>query len=173
MAGPVADVERLVTLEGGTNFRDLGGYRTPDGGRVRWRAVFRSAALHRLTATDRAALVRLGLRVVYDLRGEEERDRAPSMLPDGVRCEVLPIGGSAAKTQELTDLVMEAKLADRGIDVERYRAVFGAPREAMSTFLATLRERYGSVEDYLVGEAGVAPGVLTELRAHLVEVPGA
>jgi len=259
--GPAADVERLVMLQGGTNFRDLGGYRTVDGGRVRWRVVFRSAALHRLTADDLATLVRLGLRVVYDLRGDDERDRAPSVLPDRVRRELLPIGGTAAKTRELTDLVVEGKLgdvppdflvrvyeamaevaaptfgqlltgladpdgvpalfhcsagkdrtgmgaalllsvlgvdeaavlddyelsavhyterqmaslrprlADAGIDVEHYRAVFGAPRHAMATLLATLRARHGSVERYLVDEARVAPEVVAELRARLVEVP--
>jgi protein-tyrosine phosphatase len=66
---------------------------------------------------------------------------------------------------------LRRRLADAGIDVERYRAVFGAPRHAMATLLATLRERYGSVEGYLMKEAGVPPEVFTELRARLVEVP--
>jgi protein-tyrosine phosphatase len=250
---------RVVPLQGGTNFRDLGGYRTADGGRVRWGLVFRSGALHRLTPADLAALGRLGLRVVYDLRGDEERDRAPSVLPDEVRCEPLPIGGTAAKTKELTDLVLAGKLADvppdflvriydamaeaaapafgrlltrltdpdglpalfhctagkdrtgvsaalllsvlgvdeaailddyelsarhytdrqmatlrlkladTGIDVERYRAVFGAPRDAMATWLATLRERHGCIEAYMEDEGGVAREAFAELRARLVQ----
>ena len=44
--------ERHVPFEAGFNFRDLGGYETADGRRVRWGAVFRSDALHRLTASD-------------------------------------------------------------------------------------------------------------------------
>jgi protein-tyrosine phosphatase len=67
---------------------------------------------------------------------------------------------------------LQRKLEDAGIDVERYRAVFGAPRHAMATLLATLGERYGSVEGYLQQEAGVAPEVFSELRSRLVEVPG-
>ena len=106
------DMHRVIALEGGTNFRDLGGYPTTDGGRVRWGRVFRSAALHRLTPSDLAAIERLGLRAVYDLRGDEERDGAPSVLPGGVRCVLLPIGGAAAKTQELTDLVLAGKLGE-------------------------------------------------------------
>ena len=39
----------------------------------------------------------------------------------------------------------------------------------MATLLATLRERYGSIEGYLRVEARVAPEVCTELRARLVE----
>src|SRR5215831_20514357 len=48
------EARRVIALEGGTNFRDLGGYATPGGGRMRWGLVFRSAALHRLTDRDLA-----------------------------------------------------------------------------------------------------------------------
>jgi hypothetical protein len=41
----------------------------------------------------------------------------------------------------------------------------------MATFLATLRERYGSAEAYLEGQAGVSPQVFAELRACLVQPP--
>jgi protein-tyrosine phosphatase len=46
----------VVPLEGGSNFRDLGGYRTADGRTVRRATVFRSAHLGNLTEEDRAAL---------------------------------------------------------------------------------------------------------------------
>jgi len=74
---------RLVPLEGASNFRDLGGYRTADGRRVRPGRVFRSDALHRLTDGDHRVLRRLGLRVVLDLRYGPEREREPDRLPDG------------------------------------------------------------------------------------------
>lgn len=41
--------DRLVTLEGTLNFRDLGGYVGLDGRTVRWGMVFRSDAMHELT----------------------------------------------------------------------------------------------------------------------------
>ena len=255
------EARRVIPLEGGTNFRDLGGYATQGGGRTRWGLVFRSAALHRLTDRDLAATARLGLRVVYDLRADAEREVAPSRLPGGVRCEWMPIEGAASRTKELTDLVLEGRLAEvpldfleriyeamaefaaptfgrlltgladpegspalihctagkdrtgvcaalllsvlgvetpsilddyelsaahytdvqvarsrqqldeAGIDIERFRAVFGAPRHALASLLATLRERHGSIERYLEREAGVAPEVFDALRARLVEVP--
>ena len=52
----------VVPLQGGSNFRDLGGYRTADGRAVRRGGVFRSAHLGNLTDEDRAALGRLGVR---------------------------------------------------------------------------------------------------------------
>ena len=47
---------RVVPLEGQTNFRDLGGYRTADGRRVKWGKIYRSGELSRLTDADRSAM---------------------------------------------------------------------------------------------------------------------
>ena len=74
---------RHLTLEGATNLRDIGGWPTPDGGRVRFGAVYRSAALSALTPSDLAALRPLGIRHVVDLRGVRESAAAPSLL-DGL-----------------------------------------------------------------------------------------
>ena len=51
MARPMLDtpLPHVVPLEGGSNFRDLGGYRTADGATVRRGTVFRSAHLGGLT----------------------------------------------------------------------------------------------------------------------------
>jgi protein-tyrosine phosphatase len=76
----VVAAERRLPFEGVTNFRDLGGYLTPSGGRTRWGQVFRSDALHQLTAADLVAFERLGLRVVYDLRSDDERQREPNPM---------------------------------------------------------------------------------------------
>ncbi|GIG86452.1 tyrosine-protein phosphatase [Plantactinospora endophytica] len=43
-----------------------------------------------------------------------------------------------------------------------------SPAEAMTLFLAELRDRHGSVPDYLVG-AGLAPARLDALRTHLLD----
>lgn len=61
-----------VTLDGLHNFRDLGGYRTADGRRVRRRRVYRSDALHRMTETDVDRVRALGLVSVIDLRAPDE-----------------------------------------------------------------------------------------------------
>ena len=72
---------RRVPLEGASNFRDLGGYATRGGQTVRWRTVFRSGALDRLTDMDLASLEALGLRTVCDLRHDDEVKANPSRLP--------------------------------------------------------------------------------------------
>jgi protein-tyrosine phosphatase len=74
-------VERRVPFVGITNLRDLGGYPTADGGTTRWGVVFRADALHKLTAEDVEAFGALGVRTVYDLRGDVERTEFPGPFP--------------------------------------------------------------------------------------------
>jgi protein-tyrosine phosphatase len=255
----VVAAERLVSLEGTLNFRDLGGYRTGDGGRTRWGRVFRSDALHALTVEDVALVGQLGLRVVYDLRHEVERSRQPSALPDSVRAEVLSIGGASGETKEITERILDGELdgiddaymarvyeqmaqndaavfvrlltgltdpdglpalfhctagKDRtgltaalllsvlrvddeqilddyeltgrywtehrtarlrpkfeaaGIDIARFQSLFSAPRQAMAGTLASLHDRHGTIDRYLVEVGGMEPEALDELRALLVQ----
>jgi protein-tyrosine phosphatase len=80
MTNTVDDNKRMVQLQGGVNFRDLGGYRTASGLHVRWKEVFRSGTTHLLTDADRTRLQQLGIRVVIDLRSVKERERYPHAL---------------------------------------------------------------------------------------------
>jgi protein-tyrosine phosphatase len=73
------DADRLLPLAGGHNFRDLGGYETTDGQRVRWQVLYRSGKLSALTTDDVAQLARKGIKMVCDLRTPKERDREPSV----------------------------------------------------------------------------------------------
>ena len=74
----VVSADRRVAFEGVTNFRDLGGYHTADGGRTRWGMVYRADALAGLTERDLALYGRLAVRTVTDLRGDEERETRPN-----------------------------------------------------------------------------------------------
>lgn len=72
---------RILPLQGGQNFRDLGGYRTRGGRTVRWGVLYRSGAMNGLTAADFAYLGKLGIRSVCDFRSSEERAAAPVRWP--------------------------------------------------------------------------------------------
>lgn len=69
---PDVTVERHIALESALNFRDIGGYRTADGRRVRWRRVFRSGGLSELSSADLDVLRQLGIATVLDLRSTTE-----------------------------------------------------------------------------------------------------
>jgi protein-tyrosine phosphatase len=64
--------ERRVELAGPLNFRDLGGYPTGNGQRVKWGRVFRSDSLHHLTDLDGGRLGELGVRTALDFRAHDE-----------------------------------------------------------------------------------------------------
>ena len=69
---------RVLPLEGGRNFRDLGGYETRNGKTVRWGQVYRSGVMHELTDADYDYLSSLGIGVVCDFRSQEERADEPT-----------------------------------------------------------------------------------------------
>lgn len=72
------DKRRVLPLEGGVNFRDLGGYRTADGRVTKWEVLYRAGSPAGLTAKDQAELARRGIRTVCDLRASEERKAEPN-----------------------------------------------------------------------------------------------
>lgn len=59
---------RQLPMSGCFNFRDLGGYPTHDGQKVRWRRLFRADGLGKLSYEDHWTLSGLGLATVIDLR---------------------------------------------------------------------------------------------------------
>ncbi len=69
---------RVVPLEGGVNFRDLGGYLNVHDQQVRWRKIFRCGHLGDLTNKDLDVLEHLNVTHVHDFRREEEQQRTPS-----------------------------------------------------------------------------------------------
>jgi protein-tyrosine phosphatase len=76
--GQVRVAERLLPLQGGRNFRDLGGYRSADGRQVRWGRIYRSGVMAGLTTADMSYLSGLGIEVICDLRSQQERTAQPN-----------------------------------------------------------------------------------------------
>ena len=72
--------ERLLPLEQGSNFRDIGGYPAAGGKHVRWGLIYRSGATPMLTDADVARVQALGIKQMVDLRSSEERVLAPTKL---------------------------------------------------------------------------------------------
>ncbi len=65
-------VQRRVPFTNVFNFRDLGGYRTAAGARVRWRRLYRADDLSRLEPGEQDRFTALGIRTVVDLRRPNE-----------------------------------------------------------------------------------------------------
>lgn len=95
---PINDPRRVIPLDGIRNFRDLGGYPSLDGRVTRWGEVFRADAVSLLTQDGWRSMGELGIKTVYDLRRQGERDRSPT-IEHGLAHEVvhLPVGSEVAE----------------------------------------------------------------------------
>jgi protein-tyrosine phosphatase len=91
---PVVVSERLLPLEGHHHFRDLGGYQSADGRRVRWGLLFRSGELSGLTDRDLEYLSHIDLQLVCDFRTPFEREEDPDRLPAESPPQVALLGDS-------------------------------------------------------------------------------
>ena len=98
---------RHIELQGQSNFRDLGGYETNDGHRVKWGEVYRSGRLSKLTERDVKLLANLGIRTVVNLLTEDDIDvYGRDRVPPGVQEISMPIDSQTAT--ELANMINEA-----------------------------------------------------------------
>ncbi|MBV9565376.1 MAG: tyrosine-protein phosphatase [Bradyrhizobium sp.] len=79
----------FLPLQRGHNFRDLGGYETGDGRRVRHRLLYRSGTMADLTEADVKRLTGLGIVCICDLRTTSERTRHPTSWHDPAKVRMI------------------------------------------------------------------------------------
>jgi len=77
----VNDTLRAVPVKGAVNFRDLGGYNTKQGTKVKWGKVFRSGEISKLTDQDLVVLQQKQIDHVVDFRSDDEVAKAKDRLP--------------------------------------------------------------------------------------------
>jgi protein-tyrosine phosphatase len=96
------DTQRVLTLKGTRNLRDLGGYATLDGRRTRWRTLYRSDCLDTLDEAGQRWLIDAGLRTVLDLRQDAEVARTPNAFSTsgGVAYRHMPLWSESSPSPE-------------------------------------------------------------------------
>ena len=72
----------MLELEEGINFRELGGYLTEDGRKIKWHKLLRCGSMAQLTKNDVDHLDQYGVRYIIDLRSPEESNYSPDKYPD-------------------------------------------------------------------------------------------
>lgn len=164
--------ERHLDWDGLINARDLGGLPTRDGGRTRRGAVVRSEAPDALSAAGWDALRDHGVRLVVDLRNDDELG-AVAHPPEGVERVQIPLDGL-----EHRDFWQEwagqwppsyyAAFLDRFPErtAEVVRAVAEAPPGGVLVHCAIGRDRTGLVTLLLLAAAGVDDEAIAEDYAH-------
>lgn len=74
--------DRHIRLPGTINLRDMGGYATADGGRVKTRRLFRSGHLAHADDDVLPEVAALNISLVCDFRIDEEREEHPNRYHD-------------------------------------------------------------------------------------------
>lgn len=160
---------RKLALGGCFNFRDLGGYRTEEGKRLRWRRLFRADGLTRLDAKDCAVLDELGLATVIDLRTSGEIDTR-GRFP----IEVLEVGYHHLP---LMDVLPPDRDLERYGEPEfvttRYRQMFEEGSDALTRALRLLAEPTTLPAVFHCSAGKDRTGVLAALVLAFVGVPAA
>jgi protein-tyrosine phosphatase len=96
--------ERILGIKGVPNFRDIGGYRTSDGRQVRWGRVYRSGTLYGLTDDDLLYLSQLQVKLICDLRTDDEMMSEPDRVPEGVNYARLPVHSRRSRSESSRQL---------------------------------------------------------------------
>lgn len=142
------EAARKLPFDGAHNFRELGGYRTADGGQTRWGVLYRSDALSKLSDDDQDFLQRLGVRQVIDFRSDSEREEAPDRIPPdaGISYRPVPVLVDGAAVDQLTRKIRSGDLADtdfRAMLTEGNRHLVTDFRGAYADFLRRLADPAG------------------------------
>ncbi len=128
-------MHRTIELDGCLNFRDLGGYPTHDGRTIRWGRVFRSDALHLLTASDVARLRdELCIGDVIDLRSTAElrAEGCGPLADEAIRFHHVPLFDGEMRDRREQSAAID--LADR------YFLLAEFAKEAIARVMTTLAE---------------------------------
>jgi protein-tyrosine phosphatase len=136
-------------------YREIVLDRAPDIGKI-LRCLAREdglpAVVHCAAGKDRTGVVSAVLLLAL---GVDE----PTVLDD---YELTSEYAAAARVQELT-----SRLSGSGLPPAVIAGLLGTSRSALADAIAALGDKHGTVEDYLVGAAGLSQADLTALRRRL------
>ena len=141
---PLVIADRALHLSSVANLRDIGGYRTMDGRWVKMGLLYRSDQLDRVSDADLAAMERLGLRLVIDLRTASERTREPDRLPRGSAPLVLDVaadsdGSLGGDMRKAMGAIAAGKGAELLTAANRDFVALGSARRAFGGLLGQMR----------------------------------
>lgn len=143
--------QRLLPIQQGYNFRDLGGYPTADGHTTKWRRIIRTGSLARLSNNDLKVLTEIPVTIDVDLRAPDEVKKAPDKVPSTAKYYHLPVFASDETDASHSDEEIAAQMQQPGngyhhmIDVyQRMATVNSAKIAYQSLFKLLLSDHSGA-----------------------------
>ncbi|MBK3494684.1 tyrosine-protein phosphatase [Viridibacillus sp. YIM B01967] len=111
---------RVLPLEQVVNFRDMGGYPTADGRKVKYGVFYRSGGLNKMTVADHELFKTLGIKTIFDYRDDGEAETKPDPIFENVHNERIPAKGDVGfqmPTSSLKEMDNRAFLQTVNADV--------------------------------------------------------
>lgn len=180
-------VNRPIHLEGGENMRDLGGYRTKSGQRVKMGKVLRSVSLENLTATDVLNLqVNHQLTEIVDLRTTEQIMKKPDPVMEGVKYLQASVLGTRSNYDDddqgmYDDMAHKAAAILYSIlgvskrDIQRdyllsntQLGVTWAKPALLNSFYKQINQQYGSMDKYVKHGLKLSPAQIKVIKTNLL-----
>lgn len=163
---------RQVPLEGGINFRDLGGYSNKQGKTVKWRQLFRCGHLAQLTDSDLDTLKKFNVCHVHDFRREEEQQQSPSrpMLAKIVDDYQISIGDISRFWEFLKDGLLTDQSSHQLV-VNSYKNCIETVIPAFSRFMRALVDDKNGAHLFHCSAGKDRTGMAAALILGALEVP--
>ena len=170
-------VERILPLEGSFNFRDIGGYPTKDGRKVKWGVLYRSGDLSRMTKNDLDVVNRLGIKKICDLRALDEIKNYPDPALNGAAWHHIPVIQADTSVKNVGDLMASHKhiiSADFLVTMNRemaaytqafekvFEIILDNPQEPLLFHCMAGKDRTGAVAALILKVLGVPRNIIIE-----------
>ncbi|UTW55038.1 tyrosine-protein phosphatase [Kordiimonas sp. SCSIO 12610] len=90
--------DRLIAINGIKNLRDMGGYKSLNGGHIKWKKLYRSGRPSELDSEQHKDMAALNIDTVVDFRSAREKENSPITWNNHWQPDYreVPIGGNAA-----------------------------------------------------------------------------
>lgn len=72
-------MERFIYIKGAYNVRDIGGYSTRDGGKIKWGTIFRSGKISHIKDSENEKMASMNLNSICDFRTMAEQEASPDV----------------------------------------------------------------------------------------------
>lgn len=143
---------RILPVPGMYNLRDIGGYCTRDGMRIKWGQIYRSDYLHNLEPAGFTFVKSLGLRSIIDFRSRDEIAQTPNPVIDSQinsfnfdpNAQTAAIAGRAQNMDTGQDMQERAKQAlargeTGGLQMIKQQKAFVDSQSSRAAFSSTLK----------------------------------
>ena len=102
---------KLIGVTSGRNFRELGGYQTMSGKKIKTHKLLRTGNLADLSPFDLEFLKDYGVKYVVDFRSQAEVDKQPDRVPEGAKYEFDPVFSEdlTNSSKSINDLETQSK----------------------------------------------------------------